>query len=101
MLQKWLIKDTFMCLKQKNQLKPEWRACKSLTYRNPMLIWGRVSHRIFELKGELPVSSKYKKTLGQILLNTLKMKNGLIRHFFIARTNELFLWGPGEKYFFL
>lgn len=64
------------CLKRKNKLKPEQRAHKSPTYRNPVLTRGRVLYRIFELKGELPVNYKYSKILGQILLNALKTKNG-------------------------
>lgn len=73
-----LIKDPFYArmFKKKNKLKPEQRAHKSPTYRNPVLTRGRVLYRIFELKGELPVNYKYNKILGQILLNALKTKNG-------------------------
>lgn len=39
--------------KKKKQLKSEQRAHKS-TYRNPVLVRGRVLNRMFELKGKLP-----------------------------------------------
>ena len=60
-----LIKDPFYArMFKKKKLKPEQRAHKSPTYRNPVLIRGRVLHRIFELKGELPGNYKYNKILG-------------------------------------